>query len=391
MIAIYTGHHTDKPRQDQRIAYSNDNGRTWTKYKGNPVLDENLANFRDPKVFWHDETAQWIMVLALPEEYKVAFYGSPNLIDLNKLSEFGPSGATGGIWECPLLFQLPVEGTDEKRWVLQVDLNPGGPAGGSGSQYFIGDFDGSTFTQDPTTVGETRWVDYGPDYYAVQSFENVTSEDGGQIWMAWMNNWAYAQDIPTHPWRSSMTLPREIFLRVDENDGNHLYLARRPAPALQTLRSGHTSIQNKTITGESDLLSQQGVQGTMLELKAEFELAGATSFGIKLAVGETEETIVGYDVPTSELFVDRSRSGATQFHQDFISYSSVVLKPENNRIQLHLFLDRSSLEVFGNDGRVSLTNRIFPTEEGAGIVLFAKGGDAKLQSLDVWNLSSIWP
>lgn len=160
---------------------------------------------------------------------------------------------------------------------------------------------------------------------------------------------------------------------------------------LLTHLPGYTSIQNKTILAESDLLSQQGVQGTMLELKAEFELAGATSFGLKVAVGETEETIVGYNVETSELFVDRSRSGETQFHTDFTSYSSVVLKPENNRIQLHLFLDRSSLEVFGNDGRVSLTNRIFPTEEGSGIVLFAKEGEVHLQSLDVWNLSDIWP
>jgi fructan beta-fructosidase len=387
MVAIYTGHHTDKELQDQRIAYSTDNGRSWTKFEGNPVIDEDLANFRDPKVLWHDETEEWIMVLALPTEYKVAFYSSPDLINWEKLSEFGPSAATGGIWECPLLFQLPIEGTDEKKWVLQVDLNPGGPAGGSGSQYFIGDFDGKTFTQDPSTEGETRWVDHGPDYYAVQSFDNVFTEEGGQIWMAWMNNWAYAQEIPTSPWRSAMTLPREIKLR-EYDDG--IYLVRKPSPELQSLREDHSHFENEVINGESDLLKNSGVEGNVLEVIAEFELSGASTFGFKVAKGETEETIIGYNTETEELFVDRSNSGEMDFSENFTTYHTAPLKADNNRIQLHFFLDTSSLEVFANDGRISMTERIFPSEEGEGISLFTEGGSVDLISLDVWNLKSIW-
>lgn len=387
MVAIYTGHHTDQELQDQRIAYSTDNGRSWTKYEGNPVLDEGMANFRDPKVLWHEDTEQWVMVLALPAEYKVAFYGSPDLKSWEKLSEFGPSAATDGIWECPLLFQLPVEGTGEKRWVLQVDLNPGGPAGGSGSQYFLGDFDGTAFTQDPATLGETRWVDHGPDYYAVQSFENVTTENGGQIWMAWMNNWAYAQEIPTSPWRSAMTIPREIMLREYE-DGT--YLVRKPAENLKKLRGEHFSFQDKTIRGNSDLLASSGVKGNLLEVIAEFKLADATKFGFRVAEGDTEETILGYNTQTDELYIDRSKSGEVNFSKNFSMFHTAPLPDKEGRINIHFYLDASSLEVFANDGRTSMTERIFPSEQGTGISLFSEGGEVELVHLDIWKLSSIW-
>lgn len=384
-VAIYTGHHSDQELQDQRIAYSTDNGRTWTKYEGNPVIDEEMKDFRDPKVIWHEETGQWVMVLALPLEYKVAFYGSPDLKSWEKLSEFGPAGAVEGIWECPLIFQLPVQGSDQKKWVLQVDLNPGGPAGGSGSQYFVGDFDGVTFTQDEESVGKTLWVDHGSDYYAVQNFENITTDDEEVIWLAWMNNWAYAQDIPTSPWRSSMTIPREISL-METAEGYRLI--REPAASLQSLRGEHFSFANETISGHSDLLRE--VDGQLLEVVAEFEVKNANRFGFEVAKGETEQTIVGYDVEVEELFVDRSNSGLSDFSEHFTGYHTASMKPEISTVKIHFFLDTSSIEVFGNDGLVSITDRIFPSEEGAGISLFAEGGEVTLLNLDIWRLNSIW-
>ncbi|MDZ7692472.1 MAG: glycoside hydrolase family 32 protein [Balneolaceae bacterium] len=387
MVAIYTGHHTDQELQDQRIAYSTDNGRTWTKYNGNPVLDEGMANFRDPKVFWHDEMEQWIMVVALPTEYKVQLYSSDNLKEWSLLSEFGPSGATGGIWECPDLFELPIEGTDQTKWVLQVDLNPGGPFGGSGSQYFIGDFDGSSFTQDPETEGETRWVDYGKDFYAVQSYANIPEDDGRRIWISWMNNWQYANDIPTSPWRSAMTTPRSLTLRNYEEG---TYLTHQPVNELQALRGSHQQFENQQIEGTSTMLAEAGISGNQLEIIAEFEIGDAADFGFKVAEGEQEETIVGYNVETGELYIDRTNSGETEFSEEFAGVHTAPLQPLDGQIKLHIFVDRSSVEVFGNDGRVVITDRIFPSSDSDGISLFSTGGATQLINLDIWQLDSTW-
>lgn len=388
MVAIYTGHHTDQELQDQRIAYSTDNGRSWTKYEGNPVLDEDMENFRDPKVMWHQETGQWIMVVALPTEYKVRFYASDNLKEWEMLSEFGPSGATGGIWECPDLFWLPVEGEEgEGRWVLQVDLNPGGPFGGSASQYFIGDFDGTTFTQDPDTEGQTRWVDYGKDFYAVQSYDNIPEDDGRRIWISWMNNWQYANEIPTSPWRSAMTIPRSVALKSFE-DG--IYLTQQPVGELQRLRGSSQQIENEQINETSTMLAEAGISGNQLEIIAEFEVGDATQFGFKVAEGEQEETVVGYDVEAGELYIDRTNSGETGFSEEFAGIHRAPLQPVDGQITMHIFVDRSSVEVFGNDGRVVITDRIFPSSDSDGISLFSTGGSTLLTRLDAWQLESTW-
>ena len=187
LVAIYTGH-TEK-KQTQNLAFSIDRGRTWAKYRGNPVVDLGLKDFRDPKVFWHEDTKRWVMVTVLPDQHKVRFFSSPDLKRWDALSDFGPAGATGGVWECPDLFPLAIEGTTgETRWVLDVDLNPGGIAGGSGGQYFVGRFDGRTFVND-APASETLWSDYGKDFYATISFSDIPPTDGRRIWMAWMSNW----------------------------------------------------------------------------------------------------------------------------------------------------------------------------------------------------------
>lgn len=388
MIAIYTGHHTDHKRQDQRIAYSLDKGRTWKKFRGNPVLDEELENFRDPKVFWHDESQKWVMVVALPTEYKVRFYGSPDLKNWNLLSEFGPSGATGGIWECPDLFRLPVEGSnDAGRWVLQVDLNPGGPYGGSAAQYFIGTFDGKNFTQDPQTTGETRWVDHGKDFYALQSYANIPAEDGRRIWLAWMNNWEYAESIPTAPWRSAMTIPREVGLRKFD-DG--IFLVQQPVRELKNLRIEHYQIEDRSFRDTWALSDEAGINVRTVEIIARFKAPTTGTIGFKIAKGEGEETIAGYDAERNRIYIDRTRSGNTGFHKNFAGVHGAPLEPEEGIVEFHLVLDRSSIELFGNGGRVSITDRIFPSDNSTGITVFANSTEVQLLSLDLWRLESIW-
>lgn len=389
MVAIYTGHHTNKALQDQRIAYSLDKGRTWTKYEGNPVIDEGMKDFRDPKVLWHEESRKWVMVVALPTQHKVRFYGSHDLKNWKRLSDFGPAGATGGVWECPGLFKLPVDGNPERtQWVLQIDLNPGGPYGGSASQYFIGSFDGRTFMQDPSTKGKTNWSDYGKDFYAVQSFSNIPEADGRRIWIAWMNNWQYGQKIPTRPWRSAMTIPRSLSLQTFD-DGIHL--VQQPVRELQKLRTKHFHLTRKEIKDDnSDLLDKAGVHGQLLEIKARFRVNNAESFGLKVAKGNQQETQVGYDTESNKMFVDRRHSGDVSFSNQFPGIFKAPLSADDGEIDLHIFLDKSSVEVFGNDGRATLTDRIFPSAAGDGISLFSRGGSTTLISLDVWKLNSIW-
>lgn len=391
MVAIYTGHHTDKKLQDQRIAYSTDNGRTWTKFKGNPVLDIDKAEFRDPKVIWHEPTQKWVVVVAAAIERKVHFYGSKNLKEWEFLSDFGPAASNERNWECPDLFRLPVEGTDGKfRWVLQVDVGDGAVAGGSGGQYFVGHFDGTAFTSEvpeEDTTAEPLWVDYGKDFYAVQSWSNIPKNDGRRLWLAWMNNWQYAGDIPTNPWRGSMTIPREVTL-VHLPDG--IRLIQKPIAELDKIRGQSTNINSMSISSGAKNLSKKGIEGKKLEILATFELRGADEFGFKVHKGESEETVVGYRVDDQELFVDRTNSGAVAFSEDFPGVHTAPMKPEQGTITLHLFIDHSSVEVFGNQGRRVITDRIFPSKQSDEIDLYAKNGDVTLTSLTSWELRSVW-
>ena len=206
MVAIYTVHQNDESNQSQHIAYSLDEGLTWTKYADNPVLDLGMKDFRDPKVTWDGDNNRWLMTIAKPKEYKIAFFSSPDLKKWEHLSDFGPLGATGGVWECPDLHSLTTS-TGEEKWVLLVSLNPGGVAGGSGTQYFVGDWNGTSFT---TNQSSTLWIDYGRDNYAGVTFNHVPNNR--RIFLAWMSNWDYAAKLPSPIWRTSMTTPRELAL-----------------------------------------------------------------------------------------------------------------------------------------------------------------------------------
>jgi len=387
MVAIYTGHQSDN--QSQHIAYSTDRGRTWTLYEGNPVLDIDRANFRDPNVLWYAPEEKWVMVVALPNDHKVQFYESSNLKEWSLMSTFGPAGATSGIWECPDLFQLPVDGNpNDTRWVLQVDLNPGSIAGGSGGQYFVGVFDGTTFTRtDAAEPGEANWVDYGKDFYAAIDWANLPDADGRHIWVGWMNNWQYAQDIPTYPWRSAQSIPRTLALR---STGDGVRLVQQPVRELHALRDIHNRIADRSIPEGTHLLGSEGITGRAMEIVAEFEVGTADEVGLKVRMGGTEETLVAYDVRAEEVFVDRSRSGADAFSAAFAGRHDGPLPLENGRVKLHLFVDWSSVEVFANEGHTVITDRIFPAPERQDVALYAEGGAARLVAMDVWNLRSIW-
>jgi sucrose-6-phosphate hydrolase SacC (GH32 family) len=540
LVAIYTGHR--EGRQDQRIAYSNDRGRTWTKFAGNPVLDVKMADFRDPKVFWHETTSRWVMTVALATEKKVHFYVSPDLKAWKYVGEFGPAGATDGLWECPDLFPLPVLGGGSK-WVLIVNINPGGPAGGSGCQYFVGAFDGEKFTPDPlpaalaefvpqgklvadfesgyadwkadgdafgnepargtlphqqpvggfkgerlvnsfndgdraqgtltsplfeitakhlsfligggaheqtrvdllvdgkavrTARGRERerlawqswdvselrgkkaeiqvidkhsggwghinldhilladeparpaseealWADYGADFYAAVSWSDVPQSDGRRIWLGWMSNWNYANEVPTSPWRSAMSIPRELRL-VKTAAG--LRLSQSPVAELKSLRGESISFAGGTAAEANAWIRKRNLRSGPLELS--FALEGSEGLaGVKLYSGKDQATTVAVDRQNGQVFIDRTRSGQTAFHPKFAGIQTAPLPRKDDRVALRIYADTSSVEVFVNDGEQVLTSLILPKPEESGIEFFApeKG---RFSAIEMWPLNRAW-
>lgn len=642
MVAIYTSYAKDTGIQAQSLAYSTDRGRTWTKYQGNPVIDIGSDEFRDPKVQWYAPTKSWLMTVSLSTEHKVQFYSSKNLKDWNLLSEFGPAGATGGVWECPDLFPLAVDGDENNiKWVLVVNINPGGIAGGSAAQYFIGDFDGKKFTaedkgtytpptgmvvqdfegtdfgtwtttgtafgdgpaagalagqgtvdgfdgkgladsfhagdgttgtltspeftvdssylnfkvgggrhpHEPGTVMEqgpppagtvladfesgsygdwtktgdafgsapatgtlpnqqevsgflgdglvntylngdsttgtltspeftidknhinfligggnhpagsanptalellvdgqvvrsatgkdaealnwaswdvsdlagkkaqirivdmntagwghiladqftaadtpaksvvqrADWADYGKDYYAAVSWENAP---GGKRYMiGWMNNWDYSGAIPTSPWRGAQSAPREMALRTFDG---RIRLTSKPVNSLESLRQkSPATAAGVTVKSTSKPLIGPAAKGKALDIEATFSLKDAERFGLKVRTGANgEETVIGYDTTTQELYVDRTRSGAVDFNSTFPGVQRAPLQTKNGKVKLRILVDWSSVEVFGGSGEAVITDQIFPDPASQGVEVFAENGSVKLDRAGVWHLDS---
>lgn len=391
IVAIYTSAYGgDEPDQAQSLAYSLDGGETFTKYEGNPVLNHEDPDFRDPNVKWMDELDQWMMVVALPKQHIVQFYVSDNLIDWELLSEFGPAGGVDGIWECPDFFQLPVDGNpDNMKWVLQVDMNPGSIAGGSGSQYFIGDWNGTEFIpDDENSNGEIFWTDYGTDFYAAITWNNVPEDDGRRMWVGWMNNWDYANEIPTDPWRSAMSIPRSLHL---EEVNDQILMVQRPVEELQQLRQDRIQLQNISVEdGEISSLSDQGLSGKAYEMIVDIDPGESDAAGIMVRVGDGEETIVGYDARSETAFVDRRDSGQEDFTDEFGIRNDAPALLVDGKVRLHIFVDWSSVELFVNNGIPVITNRIFPDPESQDIQVFAQGGMVTIEKIEFWPLSSIW-
>jgi fructan beta-fructosidase len=386
LVAIYAGY-TGK-EQNQNIAYSNDRGRTWTKYSGNPVIDLHRKNFRDPKVFWYDPGHKWIMVTVLAAEHKVRLFASTDLKHWSKLSDFGPQGAVGGSWECPDLFGLPVESEPgQSRWVLSVNVNPGGVAGGSGNQYFVGRFDGTKFIS-ANSEGQVLWADYGKDFYASTSLSDIPASDGRRIWMGWLDNWEYAGHVPTFPWRGIQSIPRVLKLRKFPQG---IRLVQQPVSELATLRARHVSVRNRTIGTANRILRLAGVKGDTMEIEATIDPGKATSFGFEVRKGGAEVTAIGVDLAKSQLFVDRTHSGESGFDPKFAGRQSAPLTlTAGHRVELHIFVDRCSVEVFANHGEGVISDLIFPSLSSRGIELYSRGGRTKLVKLDIWNLKSAW-
>ncbi len=387
LVAIFTHADkypgTDRLRQRQSLAYSRDNGRTWIKYEDNPVLsDQEIENFRDPKVFWYEDTKSWIMIVVAGNH--VRFYSSFNLKDWQYLSSF-TGGARDCIWECPDIFKLPIEGKNDKhKWVLKVDINSGAPHGGSGAQYFIGEFDGTEFHNqynDDTTL----WLDYGKDYYAGVSWSDVPEEDGRRLWIAWMSNWQYAGQVPTDPWRGVMTFPRELML-TETAEGYRVI--QKPIREIELLRTNAYNYNNIIVKPHNGILNN--IYGDTLEIIAKFKNISSEEFGFKVRQSDKEETIVGYDTLKNHIFIDRDKSGRSEFHDDFAGKHFAELIGDNEIIKMHILVDSSSVELFVNDGLVSITDLIFPAPESRGLELYVKSGEAELISLKINILDGIW-
>lgn len=386
LVAIYTGY--NGKIQDQNIAYSNDGGLTWAKYSHNPVINLHLANFRDPKVFWYQPDRKWVMVAALSTQHKVLMFSSRDLKHWTTLSSFGPAGVVGGVWECPDLFKLPIENEPgQSRWVLSVNLNPGGVAGGSGNQYFIGRFDGKEFV-DSNPPNKLLWVDYGKDFYASTSFADIPPSQERFIWMGWLGNWEYAAHVPTSPWRGIQSIPRVLKLRRFPQGTR---LVQQPIAELEALRGRHVRIEDQSIEAANRLLQSKRVRGDTLEIEVTIKPEDSRSFGLEVRKGPSQQTVIGFDRMKSEIFVDRTHSGDTSFSPRFPGRQTAPLSLAKGKVlELHVFVDRCSVEVFANHGERVISDLIFPSLASNGIELYSKGREAKIVKLDIWNLKSAW-
>jgi sucrose-6-phosphate hydrolase SacC (GH32 family) len=550
MVAIYAGHYTNKSLQNENIAYSNDRGRTWIKYSGNPVIDIGSKDFRDPKVFWYEPTKRWIMVVALSTDHKISIYDSQNLKQWTHLSDFGPAGSTSGVWECPDLFPLPVNGdANQIKWVMTVNVGAGAPAGGTGVQYFVGNFDGTNFIPDAVTsarpkpnftldevladfegenygnwkvtgnsfgsgpvrpdasvtgylgrkiadsfgsgdkdqgtltspqftvkkdylsfligggehpgkvglnllvngvVAETAtgnnssslqwkswdvrkyrgrrvqleiidhdtngdwghicvdqivlanhpaqaaaddalWADYGPDFYAAVSWNDIPKSDDRRIWIGWMNNWQYGQDLPTAPWRSAMSVPRELSL-VSTSDG--VRLAQRPVKELNVLHEPHPlTFFGGSFADAARWLANQTNLPALLDIEITFtNVTDESPFALIIHTGQNQQTLVACEPALNELIVDRRRSGLTEFHPGFSGIYKAPLQLVDGRFKLRLLLDTSSLETFAQDGEAVLTSLIFPDAGFRNLSLtLGRGGKPYVSGITIYKLNSAWP
>ncbi|MFA9457913.1 GH32 C-terminal domain-containing protein [Halalkalibacter sp. AB-rgal2] len=387
MVAIYTSTHGGEA---QSIAYSKDNGRTWERYGGNPVIENpGIKDFRDPKVFWHDETEKWVMVVSTDKS--VAFYNSSNLIEWEYQSKFGDDqGSQVAVWECPDLFRLPVDGDKHnQKWVLHVSIGDNHVTDGSTAQYFVGEFDGYEFTN-INPADEVLFTDFGQDFYAAQSFNDISSDDGRRIWLGWMANWRYPYQSPTFPWMGSMSIPRELSLRTVDDS---IRLFQEPIREIESLRATKYTIDSFILEGEHTI---KDFSGSTYEFEMVIAYDDVDEFGIRLRQSEENETVAGVDVNSEKVFLDRSNAGLEtlvdrngdtfQFGKRF----ETDYPTDKKQIKLRGLVDESSVELFIDDGEYVFTNLIYTKPTNRGIELYSHGGKVEILSLDFYHLDSIW-
>lgn len=363
--------------QSQSMAYSLDNGKTFTKYEGNPILTSSEKDFRDPKVFWYAPGKHWVMMLAVGQHMEI--YSSVNLKEWKKESEFGAmQGAHGGVWECPDLVEIPVEGTREKKWVLICNLNPGAPFGGSAAQYFVGSFDGKKFVNESPT--QTKWMDWGKDNYATVTWNNAP--DGRCIALGWMSNWQYANNVPTRQYRSANTLARDLTLY---REGQELFLKSTPSVEVKKARGKKVSIPSFKVSEKHEIVNLFEDNQGAYEVEILIQNAGASKIAFCLLNDKGEKVSMYYDLNRKQFVMDRSESGTVDFSKDF---PAVTVAPANvdKELVLRLFVDRSSIEAFGEDGKFVMTNLVFPSQPYVKMCFEADKNGYAVKTLNVYTL-----
>lgn len=384
LAAIFTYHDPEGEEagrddfQTQGIAYSLDNGDSWTKFSGNPVIgNDGIKDFRDPKVFWHEESHHWIMILVAGDHAK--WYRSNNLKDWEHLSDFGKnSGAHGGVWECPDLFPLQVEGTDTEKWVLLISINPGAPNGGSGTQYFVGEFDGVRFVSDQE---ETKWVDYGTDNYAGVTYNNVPDEE--RIFIGWMSNWDYARDTPTEQWRGAMTLPRKLSLH---QVGEDYLLANYPLESVENLAVSNGSQQLEVAPASTETVEWKSFDQSQVAFTTK-----SRDFSIRFQNDLDEELVLTMSSQDNTFYLDRKNSGKVDFQTEFGNKKQhMPINGLEGEFEVKILMDTSSIEVFIADGLYAMTAQIFPTESFNRMSITNGDNTEGITAGSIKKVASIW-
>lgn len=363
--------------QSESMAYSLDNGKTFVKYAGNPIITSLEKDFRDPKVFWYAPGKHWVMILAVGQHMEL--YSSVNLKDWKKESEFGKmQGAHGGVWECPDLIELPVEGSRERKWVLICNINPGGPFGGSTAQYFVGSFDGKTFVNESPV--QTKWMDWGKDNYATVTWNNAP--DGRCIALGWMSNWQYANNVPTRQYRSANTIARDLTLY---KAGGEFYLKSTPSREMKQARGEKVSVPSFKVTDSYKIESLLKDNNGAYEIEMEIQVADASKISLNLQNEKGEQVSMYYDLLRKQFVMDRSKSGKVDFSNDFPAVTAAPVHA-GKTLRLRLFVDRSSIEAFGEDGKFVMTNLVFPSSPYNQMSFGTEGSGYTVSSFNVYKL-----
>ena len=385
VVSLYTSADLS---QIQSIAHSVDHGHTFEIYPGNPVITLE-SEARDPNMFWDTANNRWVLSLAHALDHEMLFFTSPDLKNWTLQSAFGKGkGAQDGVWECPDLFKLKVDGTDEEKWVLVCNINPGGPFGGSATQYFVGDFDGTAFKADTDADGNipTKWMDYGKDHYATVSWSGAP--DNRRTLIGWMSNWQYAAEVPTLQYRSANTLPREAGLF--KNADGQIYMSSAPSPELVNLRDKEiVKVNNKSAGRKKRVFSLPVSNDGVCEILLDLDCRRADSVDIRIANNADESVTLRYNSSDHSLSFDRRHSGIVDFSQDFPAVTVAPTFENDKKISLRIFIDKSSMEVFGNNGKFVMTNLVFPTMPYSTLSISATGGSAKIENLKIYSIKEL--
>lgn len=398
IIAMFTYHDMKEEKagkndyQSQAIAYSLDEGKTFIKYSENPVIkNPGIKDFRDPKIVWDPIHNQWLMVLAAGQ--KIMFYSSSNLKDWNLESDFGDGiGAHGGVWECPDLFPMAVQGTDEIKWVLFVSINPGGPNAGSATQYFVGDFDGTHFKLDPSfekdlsnSEHKSIWIDYGRDNYAGVTWANIPDTNGRKLFMGWMSNWDYSQKVPTFKWRSAMTVARSVELRKIDNNYKLVF---QPVKELSNYRSIKYKKDAIAIKRTEKIIDSKSINLASTEINFKISDLKNSGFNFKLSNKQGDILIFGYDNTNNNFFIDRRKTGNIKFSEKFANRVSLAKRTSiNPNLEGKIILDKTSIELFFDNGETVMTEIFFPKSPFSELIIEPKSKEIILETIELHQLN----